>query len=145
MRNSLTLKAVGRVTSIAFFSLAATASAVTCKSPFDPDITPRPLILCGVPVVVSASGGVSPTFFWTPGCGATYFEVATADGKEVTWIVQGDTGKIAPGIVYGTAPPAFASRYGPFPLRAGASYRARVGTMIDEDSFAVWGEVLFVP
>lgn len=118
---------------------------LACTSASSPEIVKRPLVLCGVQVAVSVTGGTTPTFSWTPGCGATYFEVVTADGREVTWIVQGDTGKIASGVLYGVAPAAYASRYGPVPLRVGTPYRARVGTMIDEDSFAVWGDGLFVP
>lgn len=108
--------------------------------------TPPPagLTLCAVPLTVTVAAGDTPTFRWSPPCGATYLEVTTPNRQQVVWIVQGDTGKVAPGVRYGVAPPAYTSRLGPLPLVRGSAYLVRVGIMIDEDSFATFGEGAFV-
>lgn len=101
-------------------------------------------MLCTPPVQVSAdTRAAAPRFSWSPTCGATYLEVTSPDGQEVFWIVQGDTGKIAPGVTYGIAPPAYESRFGPVPLDPGRRYLVRIGLMVEENSFAVVGEQTF--
>lgn len=84
-----------------------------------------------------------PRFSWTPACGATYLEVTTPDRAQVFWAVQGDTGKVAPGVTYGVDPPAYRSTFGPFPLVPGSAYVVRVGIMVEEASFAIFGEQAF--
>jgi len=99
---------------VALSALAADAAA--CAGPTSGP-TPRPgLILCHEPLTVAVDVSRGPRFTWSPGCGATYMEVTSPDRQQVYWVVQGDTGKIAPGVVYGAAPPAYESRLGPFPL-----------------------------
>ncbi|MGQ0765651.1 MAG: hypothetical protein ACT4OZ_08295 [Gemmatimonadota bacterium] len=105
-----------------------------------PSEPPAPLVLCVVPLTVSVTGSAAPVYRWAPPCGATYLEVTNPDRSQVLWIVQGDSGKIAPGVTYGVAPPAYTSRFGPLPLERGRSYMVRVGIMIEEDSFAIFGE-----
>lgn len=102
------------------------------------------LVICHQPMTVQVDVARGPRFAWTPGCGATYLEVTRADQPEVMWVVRGDTGKVAPGVTYGVAPPAYESRLGPLPLVPGVSYLIRVGIMVDEDSFAIFGEQGFV-
>jgi hypothetical protein len=105
---------------------------------------PSGLTLCAVPLTVTVTPDATPVFRWSPPCGATYLEVTTPNRQQVFWIVQGDTGKVAPGVRYGVAPPAYSSRLGPLPLTRGTSYLVRVGIMIEEDSFATLGEGAFV-
>lgn len=95
-------------------------------------------------MVVQVDASRGPRFTWTPSCGATYLEVVSVTGQQVMWIVQGDTGKVGPGVTYGIAPPAYEARFGPVPLIAGSSYAVRVGIMVDENSFAIFGEQAFV-
>lgn len=57
--------------------------------------------------------------------------------------MQGDTGRVAPGVTYGVAPGGYESRLGPFPLEPGRSYAVRVGVMVEEDSFFIMGEGVF--
>jgi hypothetical protein len=102
------------------------------------------LVICHQAMAVQVDLSRGPRFTWTPSCGATYLEVTTADRQQVMWIVQGDTGKVAPGVTYGVAPPAYESRFGPVPLVAGATYAIRVGIMVDENSFVIFGEQSFV-
>ena len=105
-----------------------------------------PLVICYQPLVVTteltAPGG--RRISWSPSCGATYLEVTSADHRQVFWSVQGDTGRMAPGVTYGSAPGTYSSRFGPYPLEVGKSYAARVGVMVDEDSFYIFGEGVFV-
>ena len=102
------------------------------------------LVICHQPMTVQVDVARGPRFAWTPSCGATYLEVTQSDQQQVMWIVRGDTGKVAPGVTYGVAPPAYESRLGPAPLVPGASYIIRVGIMVDENSFAIFGEQAFV-
>lgn len=94
-------------------------------------------------VAADVTGG--PRFTWTPRCGATYLEVTTANRQQVMWSVQGDTGRVAPGVVYGVVPPTYRSTFGPLALVRGMTYQVRVGIMVDENSFAIFGEHTFVP
>lgn len=121
--------------------LCASISVSACRDTADPP--PVGLTLCAVPLAVQVTSGAQPTFRWTPPCGATYLEVTSPNRQQVFWIVRGDTGKIAPGVRYGIAPPAFASRFGPLPLTTGAQYLVRIGIMVDEDSFFTFGEESF--
>lgn len=122
--------------------LAALVITSGCGSPAEPG---RPgLVLCEPPLLVRASTTAQgPRFSWAPGCGATYLEVTSPDHQRVYWIVQGDTGKIAPGVVYGVQPPAYQSRLGPHPLVPGERYAIRVGLMVEEESFFIVGEGQF--
>ncbi|MEP7382034.1 MAG: hypothetical protein ABI910_10130 [Gemmatimonadota bacterium] len=54
--------------------------------------------------------------------------------------MRGDTGKFGPMVRHGIAPPAFTSRFGPFPLTDGETYLVRIGIMVDEDFFFTFGE-----
>jgi hypothetical protein len=101
-------------------------------------------VLCVVPLAVTVSDASAPAYRWAPACGATYLEVTSADRAAVLWIVRGDSGKIGPGIRYGEPPPGYTSRFGPLPLVRGTTYLVRVGIMIEEDSFAIFGEREFV-
>jgi hypothetical protein len=104
-----------------------------------------PLVLCVVPLAVTVTELEStPRYRWAPACGATYLEVTSGDGGAVLWIVRGDSGKIAPGVRYGQVPQGYSSRLGPDPLVRGRSYRVRVGIMVEENSFAIFGEQEFV-
>lgn len=124
--------------------LLAVAVALACSGDAtDPPVAPG-LVICHQPMTVQVDPSRGPRFSWTPGCGATYLEVTTADRTQVMWIVRGDTGKVAPGVTYGVAPPAYESRFGPVPLVPGRSYAARVGIMVDENSFVIFGEQDFV-
>ncbi|MCC6317976.1 MAG: hypothetical protein IT361_09820 [Gemmatimonadaceae bacterium] len=100
-------------------------------------------MICHQPLAVAVDVGRGPRFTWSPTCGATYLEVTTNDRRQVHWIVQGDTGKIAPDVTYGVAPPAYRSAFGPIALDAGAAYLVRVGVMVDENSFVIFGERAF--
>lgn len=115
----------------------------SCGGATAPD-PPGPLVLCVVPLTVTVSGANAPTYRWAPACGATYLEVTSPDRSQVLWIVRGDSGKIGPGVQYGQAPAGYTSRFGPLPLVRGTTYLVRVGIMIEEDSFAVFGEREFV-
>lgn len=104
----------------------------------------EPLTLCIPPLTVTVEETSSePRLSWSPRCGATYLEVTSPDYQEVFWIVQGDSGKIAPGVRYGVNPPAYTSRFGPTPLLRGTQYTVRVGVMVEEDSYFVVGEGTF--
>ena len=95
-------------------------------------------------MAVTADVSRGPQFRWTPACGATYMEVTSADKQQVLWAVRVDTGKIAPGVIYGSSPPASELLFGPLPLVAGTAYLARVGIRVQENSFAIFGEGAFV-
>lgn len=115
----------------------------SCGGATAPD-SPARLVLCVVPLAVTVNGANAPTYRWEPACGATYLEVTSPDRSQVLWIVRGDSGKIAPGIQYGLPPAGYTSRFGPLPLVRGTTYLVRVGIMIEEDSFAIFGERAFV-
>jgi hypothetical protein len=119
--------------------LLALLAALACGGP---TVAPpeQPLVLCVVPLNVVVSGSTAPEYRWSPGCGATYLEVTTLDRQGVMWIVQGDPARVGPGVRYGVAAEGFASTYGPSPLTRGERYVVRVGIMIDENSFAIFGE-----
>jgi hypothetical protein len=125
--------------------LMAWGLAQACRQPADagPPVVPG-LVLCHQAIQVDVNVSQGPRFSWSPGCGATYLEVTSPDRSRVYWAVQGDTGKIAPGVTYGVNPPAFESRFGPFPLEVGTPYMVRVGIMVEEASFAIFGEQSFV-
>jgi hypothetical protein len=99
-----------------------------------------------VPLAVAVVGraGVGPEYRWSPGCAATYLEVATPDRRQVMWMLRGDPARVGPGVRYGVVPSGMVSDYGPDPLIGGARYLVRVGIMIDENSFAIFGEREFV-
>ncbi len=123
------------------------AVSVACEGATAPPRAQSPrLVTCVAPVVLLTErigAGGEPRFNWSPPCGATYLEVSTPDHQTSFWIIQGDTGKIAPGVTYGVAPPDYSARYGPLPLVSGARYVVRLGVMIDENSYAVVGEGAF--
>lgn len=120
---------------------AALLAAAACR---DPAAAPNGLTLCAVPLTITVTSGATPVFRWNPRCGATYLEVTTPNRQQVFWVVQGDTGKFAPGVRLGEVPPAFTSRLGPLPLTRGVIYLVRVGIIIEGDSFATLGEGSFV-
>lgn len=124
------------------FLLALVLTSVACGSPSEPA---RPgLVLCEPPVVVTTTATAQgPRFSWSPACGATYLEVTSLDHQQVYWIVQGDTGKIGPGVTYGVEPPAYGSRLGPNALEVGGRYAIRLGLMVEEESFFIVGEGAF--
>jgi hypothetical protein len=104
---------------------------------------PRPLVTCIPPMDIAIDVAGGPRFTWRPACGATYLEVSSPDNLVTSWIVQGDTGKIGPGVVYGVDPPTYESRFGPLPLESGQWYVVRVGVMVDDNSYALVGERRF--
>ena len=123
--------------------LGVAASAACADVTPPPVAKPRSLVTCVPPLDVRVDPLVGPRIAWSPSCGATYLEVSSPDNLETFWIVRGDTGKIAPGVTYGVAPPDYTSRFGPLPLVAGQWYSVRVGVMVDEDSYALVGEGVF--
>jgi hypothetical protein len=93
-----------------------------------------------VPLKVAVVAGSVPEYRWSPACVAEYLEVATPDRQRVLWILRGDPARVGPGVRYGEAAPGFVSDFGPLSLVRGERYVVRVGIMIDESSFAIFGE-----
>lgn len=119
-------------------------AAIACAEATPPVPARSPaLVTCLPPLDVKVDTAGGPRISWSPACGATYLEVSSPDNLETFWIIRGDTGKIAPGVTYGVAPPDYASRFGPRALAAGEWYTVRVGVMVDEDSYALVGEGRF--
>jgi hypothetical protein len=77
-------------------------------------------------VVVTVSGGVTPTFSWTPRCGMASLYVFPSAGGASLWVLfsseQAATNPFRSGIVYGQAPPSALEVTGPVPLSAGTEY-----------------------
>lgn len=129
-----------RSVSVALLAIAFGA----CRESAGVEREVRPLTLCIPPLtVITEATSSGPRFSWSPRCGATYIEVTSPDYQQVFWIVQGDTGKVAPGVTYGVNPPAYESRFGPHPLVPGTPYTVRVGAMVEENSFFIMGEGSF--
>lgn len=125
-------------------ALVGSLLVITCGDAAGPVArVPDRLVTCTPPITVTVDAGAVPRIGWSPTCGATYLEVTSPDHQQVYWIIQGDTGKIAPGVLYGVDPPDYTSRFGPLPLERGAWYVVRVGVMVDENSYAEIGEGLF--
>jgi hypothetical protein len=77
-------------------------------------------------VIVTVSGGVTPTFSWTPRCGMASLDVFPSNGGASVWVLfsgeQAGTNPFRSGIVYGQAPPSALEVTGPMPLSAGTEY-----------------------
>jgi hypothetical protein len=81
-------------------------------------------------VSVTVSGGVTPTFSWTPRCGMASLDVFPSSGGASLWVLftgeQAATNPFRSGIVYGQTPQGALEVTGPVPLSAGTEYTVLV-------------------
>jgi hypothetical protein len=94
----------------------------------DEPTAPRALSVCGAPVAVTVSSGLTPTFEWTPACRVSVLDVRRVATGTTEWLVLADPlddRAIAPGVRYGTVPSGAlgGNPAAPAPaLEAGTSY-----------------------
>jgi hypothetical protein len=88
--------------------------------------------LCTAITSVSISPGLTPTFSWSPNCGANFLAVvipAELPGElaQSVWGIQSLSGEVLSPITYGQAPPRTTVAAGPVPLEIGGSYEVIIG------------------
>jgi hypothetical protein len=121
-----------------FFLLFATG----CESTVDPRVG----LDCQL-VNIQITGGVSPTFSWTPPCRMGQLEVVHWSTIDYAWHLRSDS-MITSGVRYGETPPTVVELVSATPLVVGDSYFVRVGRLRVGESPPeyedIWAE-FFVP
>jgi hypothetical protein len=108
--------------------------------------TTEPFSACSGPVSITVSGGTTPTFEWTPQCGAHELAVvqprppSQGFGEDPRWLIRAERRFIQSPVRYGQTPDGAAVGFDPQQLEAGRTYRVSVGTGVTS-----WGSTMFTP
>jgi hypothetical protein len=112
-------------------ALVGTVVVASCKSP-DQQLRSidDPSGGCNGPVTIVVSGGTTPVFSWSPGCGVNRLLVERVDPAPGTtgpeWSANSTFGLFGPPITYGTLPDGAYQDVSPRSLTAGTTYRVIV-------------------
>jgi hypothetical protein len=88
-------------------ALLLAVTLATCLGCSSDDGTPtEPVTACTGDVSITVSSGLTPTFNWSPACGAMTLDVQEGIGAASTrWAISGNSATLLrPGIRYGTVP-----------------------------------------
>jgi hypothetical protein len=94
----------------------------------DPTGSERPP-LCTAIASVGVSSGLTPTFSWTPDCGANFLVVLVSGEPGIQWGIQSFAGDVLSPVTYGQAPLRTTVTDGPIPLEVGGSYEVLIGNV----------------
>ena len=127
-------------------SAVLTAAALAGAGCGDDDPAgPDGLSRCTGDLVVSVSGGTTPTISWTPACAA--YALIVEEGASDRWFLRATSAAgIAPGVRYGTVPPGASGDGEPaVPLVAGRTYDVGVFRGTADNNATLAGTSVFTP
>ena len=100
------------------------ASLVLVLACSDDDPTEPSYDACSGYVIISAGGGLTPSFTWKPTCSVYTLVVSEVVGGGQVWSLSssGQSNSINPGVKYGVVPSGASERFSPRNLVSGRRY-----------------------
>jgi hypothetical protein len=107
------------------------------------------LVPCSGNLAIVVSTGTTPSFTWTPQCGANRLRVDVVDpvvgASGTEWEISSVSGQFGPPVRYGTTPDGADVGVAPAPLRTGTAYRVTVLRAGGEAISLGAGSTVFTP